>query len=831
MRAPTVGPYDSSALIQAIKMSSSLKGGADKLAETVARSLALVLPGQFQEAFLDHVMMPGDEVKPVKLNADTEKLVPSSSLVRRYELALEFAIMILTRKMKEKNPDGEKFQLHDSSPYADFEWLWSMYIELASEDIIPTFEAVNEMRRRVSEYVKRINKTKKDDEAWTTEELTYVPEEWKPLLHQIKRSIVPHINHPAALASGNMGLADKVATEVYKQHFNCPPSVNLGEDATRVRSNTGDMGHEMAIPTFKVDSDKVENLLPAWVQRRDLGDDISRASELEELGEPCNDDDLGDDLQVDEDDDLGCDIDEGDLECGICLDDGVHPAGPRPEPSQDQRPPVPEAPKGKEYMPNSLTISGLMHQMDNQNNDSNKAMDYWPQFWMELKNLEAMLRSSDRRQSCVVTCIRPSRFAFLEKRILKFDASLYEDRWLEVINFLKKVRPLLSGLTQTFKAARFRSKATEADVNDNTSRRKAKARSRNDTAKQLSEFDPELLEKSLSTGLFHYFINMVFLLDSIPADFAKRYALCPCHGELLKGLDGYKMRLVLEAHYGQGISSCPMGAKTLPELLSNGVRQVMDELRDLAEVSIRTYDPPPGVSEMSEQHWDILLRNFRQGYRANLAIAEMKNAYLVSLPICLGGVAVENEDEARANGRRAREAFRKDPREEVHDPRTFRLMGDGSIFSCDLDKFIDGGIARKDLRYEFRYEIALFRYPFVLETTVEERHAKASVTARKHWVGPVKLSLSNRLPMMELWIQLGVITGLDLLDAFSAARSLLDIPHLFGLDLHTNLGPVDAQGKKTHPASLRADLCNVLYRCDLADMFGLLKYSQNSCRV
>ena len=77
--------HDSRTLLQAIKQSSLLKGGAKKLCESIARSLAMALPKIMQDEFLRSVSEDGDEFKEIYLNDKLEKEMPSSTLTRRYE--------------------------------------------------------------------------------------------------------------------------------------------------------------------------------------------------------------------------------------------------------------------------------------------------------------------------------------------------------------------------------------------------------------------------------------------------------------------------------------------------------------------------------------------------------------------------------------------------------------------------------------------------------------------------------------------------------------------------------------------------------------------------
>ena len=99
-----------------------------------------------------------------------------------------------------------------------------------------------------------------------------------------------------------------------------------------------------------------------------------------------------------------------------------------------------------------------------------------------------------------------------------------------------------------------------------------------------------------------------------------------------------------------------------------------------------------------------------------------------------------------------------------------------------------------------------------METTIEEQHAKVTLAKRVHHIGPVRISLANRLPLLGRWTQRGEIDGNTLLNAFSRCRSLKSVPAMLGLDEH----PALVEGK---PWSMRVSLARVLYHCDLESMF------------
>ena len=79
---------------------------------------------------------------------------------------------------------------------------------------------------------------------------------------------------------------------------------------------------------------------------------------------------------------------------------------------------------------NGQVFAGMQHVIDNLNADTHEAMQQWPTFFPELKNVEALLTNDEKTNSlCVWTCLRHTQYAHHEKLFDHWPASLYEQRW------------------------------------------------------------------------------------------------------------------------------------------------------------------------------------------------------------------------------------------------------------------------------------------------------------------------------------------------------------------------------------------------------------------
>ena len=91
-------------MLQTIKVSAVLTGGPNKVAEVIGTAIAMALPQSMQVEFLNEVSQDGDELRALKLSEQLGKALPSASLVRRYEIALDLCIMKLTQIRRLREP-------------------------------------------------------------------------------------------------------------------------------------------------------------------------------------------------------------------------------------------------------------------------------------------------------------------------------------------------------------------------------------------------------------------------------------------------------------------------------------------------------------------------------------------------------------------------------------------------------------------------------------------------------------------------------------------------------------------------------------------------------
>ena len=125
----------------------------------------------------------------------------------------------------------------------------------------------------------------------------------------------------------------------------------------------------------------------------------------------------------------------------------------------------------------------------------------------------------------------------------------------------------------------------------------------------------------------------------------------------------------------------------------------------------------------------------------------------------------------------------------------------------------------EDLPCWFREQIIEGRFANMVETTIEEKHSRVTTARRGGFIGPVRISLANRLPMFERWIRRGTLKLPLFLKAFEQTREIVRAPFLFGIETHPLLKGGFRRGKRKSSWSVRNALNKIIYRCDIDSMF------------
>ena len=168
-----------------------------------------------------------------------------------------------------------------------------------------------------------------------------------------------------------------------------------------------------------------------------------------------------------------------------------------------------------------------------------------------------------------------------------------------------------------------------------------------------------------------------------------------------------------------------------------------------------------------------------------LLLLRLKTSYLQKLPWLFVGLAHVCQQTSREIGAQILRQWELDPRPEAHHRITAKLLSPGSFLES-LKAWVEGANF-DDLCEPFQRQVSAWRFTPIVETTIEEKHARVALSKRSRRLGPVRISLSNRLPLMERWIRKNTISATDLLERFNRTRSLKTVPALLGLQDHPAL--------------------------------------------
>ena len=246
---------------ECLRLSQQLKAGSNSMQDVVMRCLRLELPSALRGNFLDDIHSPFAQHHP------------SPALLRRYEIAVDVALLLWKRDHSVAHPDVARYGMMDSSPIGGIDWLWQAYIEIDREKLWETFEAVVGLQNETAEFAQRMaeryacRRQTPDWTDWRSDEPT--PPMWKEWHATVLDNIREHIDPPAALGSGHRGLAHKCSCVAYTWALQEHDPSDLEHIGRSFETHTPDLGVEAGVPRFWMQGKTgASSLLPDWLLER-----------------------------------------------------------------------------------------------------------------------------------------------------------------------------------------------------------------------------------------------------------------------------------------------------------------------------------------------------------------------------------------------------------------------------------------------------------------------------------------------------------------------------------------------------------------------------------
>ena len=237
----------------------------------------------------------------------------------------------------------------------------------------------------------------------------------------------------------------------------------------------------------------------------------------------------------------------------------------------------------------------------------------------------------------------------------------------------------------------------------------------------------------------------------------------------------------------------------------------------LQEATLHTL-PQHGKNPMTEKERGMLLSDFVSAKNLIAVLLRTKTNYLRRLPWLMAGLAHHQEACARHCAVMIKDQWQANPCKDAHHRLTVQYMSRPGFVS-DIEKLANGE-TRSRLSTWTQETIASLRFIPVVETTIEEKHARLTRAKRMHDIKATRTSLSNRLPWLERSCLKEHVSMPQLLHHFHQARHIQRLPALLGVEMHPDL--LDADGVtplKMSSGELARRISRITYHCDISSLF------------
>ena len=678
-------------------------------------------------------------------------IFPGSSQRHQARLVLDAALLLWRRSDQRQYI---RFGGADASPQCGFDFLLSSSDYILKSEIVQTFLAIQRMiqESQARSFGPQSDESKADHAV-------------------VKRNVLKEDDIPVALGHGATSASNKCAAMVYKWFMRCDSKEMLQEYMGSFFSFTADLGTEIHMPGFHVRS--VDDLLPAWMQQNTLSSDIEDGHAVWCL--PVMESDVA---------------------------DGQYG---QQEPAVNSVQVVASDSSSGKFLPNSLVVPGMLHITSNALERLADQLAHFPIFFQQLRLIEQLWkqgRLSRFVNFCIHPVASPEVAAQFQKRKL---GSLYLKRWNEVCRFCMRLKDLLPLLTAFWNEVRF-----------NSSRRSSVD----------AEFDPSELTKVLGDRLFHAYFDMVLSLATILEELGQWCERCPCHQDLLSGASdvsapGLKRKrdqedpqrkTSISKLYGCAKFACPMRGKMFPELVGDGLHQIVAGLSSRGSFALLLGHK----QHLTDEAWTLLMQDFVKGKATIDLELSVKLAFCEKLPWRLALLAHSNLAMVRRELSRVVHEYDSLPEklQEHHHVLTRKALDKASDLRTEMDRFLAG--QEMSALPQLLQFAASFRFVQITERYFEASHAIVKRKVNPNGAGPV-VSLTRRLFRLANDISIHPRTLEEVALHYETARDLKLLPARLGLVSHPDLSGLVGQ-KRVNWKVIKV-LNKVLYRTDTIGQF------------
>ena len=343
--------------------------------------------------------------------------------------------------------------------------------------------------------------------------------------------------------------------------------------------------------------------------------------------------------------------------------------------------------------------------------------------------------------------------------------------------------------------------------------------------------DVKLLYNKNVNDSLHFFacryFDVVIRLSTTIEKLSHWCEACPCHFDLLQdgpffrsgnrkrkrgqAVDGHVQTSIPSLYKSRGFA-CHMRGKKLPELVADGIGQVLTGSLAEGQISLLVSHR----SSLSNDQWIIIESDFTKGKQVLELEMRLKLDFCRRMPWLLALLAHSDHSNARRELSRALAEYDNQPenQQKHHHFLTHQAFGKQFSLRKDMVSFLHG-TAIQDLPalYEFG---ACFRFVQITERYLEASHSVVKRKVPPNSAGPM-VSLTRRLFRLASDISIEPAILQEVASVFESARVLKTLPIQLALAAHPSLCGLIGQ-KRVNWKIVKA-LNRVLYRIDVQSQF------------
>lgn len=648
----------------------------------------------------------------------------------------------------------------DASPQCGYDFLLSSSDYILKTEIVATFVAVQRMMQEAN--IRTTMNGEQSDQSIADHLL-------------VRQNILKEDDLPIALGNSAASTGDKCAAMMYKWFLRCDSRDALAEYIESFFSYTSDMGTEIHMAGFHLRA--IDDLLPVWMQPQAISCDVELGYATFRL--PA-------------------------LESDVAETDRLPITSEVNNDQVEYEPPFQDDFKSGLFLPNALVIPGMLHITSNALQQLSDQLDHFPVFFEQLKMIEHLWKKGRLCRFinfCVHPVATPDVASQFQARKL---GSLYLKRWNEVVRFCLRLQDLLPLLAAFWDEGKFNySRQANADT----------------------EFDPTELTRILQDKFFRAYFDMVLALATVLEELGQWCEKCPCHHDLLRTAEfsrkrkrheedaGTKTKTTIPKLYGSSSSyTCPMRGKMFPELVGDGLHQIVSGLASRGSLSLLLAHKP----QLTQPQWTMLMRDFEKGKSTIDLELSVKLSFCEKLPWRLALLAHTDLAMARRELSKVVHEYDSLPTtlQQHHHALTRKTLDKSRSIRAELDAFL-GGHNLVDLPQLLELA-ASFRFVQITERYFEASHAIVKRKVNPNGAGPV-VSLTRRLFRLANDISINPSLLHEVAQHYQVARDLKSLPARLGLAGHPDLSSFCGQ-KRVNWKIVKV-LNKVLYRTDTAGQF------------